>query len=75
MHLVNLGDLFADSQKLHFLLYAFPRPPPMTGKQRDIESTTGSLTAPCFLVALTFTVAYNEDIFVNVDLPLRVHIQ
>lgn len=65
--MVNLGDLFADSQKLDFnFLYTFSRPPPFTEKQTDIIHHR--LTQrPLFPITVIIIIAYNEDIFVNVD--------
>lgn len=75
MHTVNLGHLFADSQKLDFiLLYVFARPPPFVeNKQKYNPPHTHSAT-PRFLVTVIIIIAYNEDIFVNVDCANTVKI-
>lgn len=65
------GDLFVDFQNLDLVLYTFSRPLLSLNNKLKFNPLQAYLAAPCFLVTLiVITYAYNEDIFVNVDLSL-----
>lgn len=64
------GDLSVDFQNVDLVLYTLPGPLLSLNKTKFNPLQT-YVTAPCFLVTLIVIAnAYNEDIFVNVDLSL-----
>lgn len=71
MHLVNLGGLICRFSKLRPCPLYLPGPLLSLNNKTKFNPLQTYVAAPCFLVTLIVIAnAYNEDIFVNVDLSL-----